>query len=247
MISVPFMLLIELNTTLENGQIIPSKNISDISNDVMDGHIVILKQVFEKDFLLDFRKKFIEWSKSVPPIIPAAEPDNSYLENNHHRIDDNPSQSETPHKSHFYNLMRLDKLPVELSTQATKIFSSLRDLQNKLSETNGNFLPTNGSVFMRPQIIHYPSGGGFFAEHSHPLEPQRIGLITGLSRKGTDYKTGGTTFKTPHGFIDSGEHDIGDITLFRYTSPHAITEIDPTDELDWNSEKGRWTMVLPYR
>ena len=48
------------------------------------------------------------------------------------------------------------------------------------------------------------------------------------------------------GFVDAGEHDIGDITLFRYNSPHAVTEVDPTDELDWNSEKGRWTMILPY-
>lgn len=173
-------------------------------------------------------------------------PDDSYLKNNHHRIDDNPPQSETPHRSHFYNLMRIDLLPKELSIDANKIFSSLRDLQNKVSGTNGDFQSSDNFVRMRPQIIQYPSGGGFFGEHFHPLEPHRIGLITGLSRKGIDYKTGGTTFKTPHGFVDSGEHDLGDITLFRYNLPHAVTEVDPKDKLDWDSEKGRWTMILPH-
>jgi len=240
------MPLIELKATFENDHIEPSKSISDISHDVMDGNIVILKQAFEKDFLLDFRKKFVKWSKSVPPVIPTNEPDDSYLTNNHHRVDDNPPQSETPHRSHFYNLMRLDKLPTELLIQATKIYSALRDLQNQVSGTNGDFLPTNNPILMRPQVVHYPSGGGFFGEHAHPLKPQSIGLIIGLSRKGIDYKSGGTTFKTPYGFVDSGNHDIGDITLFRYNLPHAVTVVDPDDKLDWTSEKGRWTMILPY-
>ena len=240
------MPLIEIKATFENDHIEPSKSITDISHDVMDGNIVILKQVFEKNFLLEFRKEFLDWSKSIPSIIPANEPDKLYLKNNHHRIDDNLSQSETPHRSHFYNLMRIDLLPTELSIKSTKIFSSLRDLQNKISGTKGDFKPSNNSISMRPQVIQYPSGGGFFGEHIHPLEPQRIGLITGLSRKGIDYKTGGTTFKTPHGFVDSGDHDIGDITLFRYNLPHAVTEVDPDEKLNWNSEKGRWTIILPY-
>ena len=165
------MPLIEIKATFENDHIEPSKSIIDISRDVMDGNIVILKQVFEKDFLLEFRKEFLEWSKSIPAIIPANESDDSYLKNNHHRIDDNPSQSEISHISHFHNLMRIDLLPIELSIKANKIYSSLRDLQNKVSGTNGNFKPVNNSIFMRPQVIHYPSGGGFFGEHIHPLEP----------------------------------------------------------------------------
>ena len=240
------MPLIELKATILNGHIVPSKSISDISNDVINGNIVILKNVFEKNFLLDFRKKFISWSKSISPIIPTDVSDNSYLKNNHHRIDDNPPQSQTPHRSHFYNLMRLDNLPAEISIDALKIYNALRDLQNEVSNTKGDFLPTDNPILMRPQIIHYPSGGGYFGERVHPFEPQKIGLITGLSRKGIDYNVGGTTFKTPSGFVDSGQHDIGDITLFRYNLPHAVTEVDPDEKLDWNSEKGRWTMILPY-
>jgi hypothetical protein len=240
------MALIELKATIENDVIVPSKSIEEISNEVMKGNIIILKNVFDEKFLLDFRKEFLKWSRSVDPIIPSNKKDESYLKENHHRIDDNPPQSETPHRSHFHNLMRLDNLPKELSKTATMIFTSLRDLQNKVSGTNGDFLPTNNPILMRPQIIQYPSGGGYFGEHIHHLEPQKIGLITGLSRKGIDYKIGGTSFKTPFGFIDSGEHDIGDITLFKYNLPHAVTEVDPEDKLDWKSEKGRWTIILPY-
>ena len=39
---------------------------------------------------------------------------------------------------------------------------------------------------------------------------------------------------------------MGDIALFKYDIPHGITEIDADEELDWRSERGRWSMVLPY-
>ena len=233
------MALIELIAKFEDGNIELTSDIEYISQKVMDGNIVILKHVFEKDFLLDFRKTFLKWSETIEAIIPANESDNSYLKENHHRIDDNPLQSETPHRSHFYNLMRLDELPEELSINALKIFGALRDLQNQISGTKGDFLPTDSPILMRPQIIQYPSGGGYIGEHFHPIEPQKIGLITGLSRKGIDYKVGGTTFKTPHGFVDSGEHDIGDITLFRYNL--LMTELNAVgggfmSQLEWGSD-----------
>ena len=239
------MSLVEIDGSLENGRIKTTQNISEISKQVINGNIVILKNVFKLDFLLDFRKKVIRWSQSVPPIQPKLEKNDDYLKNNHHRIDDNPPQSKTPHMSHFFNFLKPDNLPEYLSNPATQIFSVLRDLQNEVSGTNGDFFSTS-NMKMRPQVIQYPVGGGFFGEHAHPFEPQKIGLITGLSRKGIDYKTGSTTFKTPLGFVDTTEHNIGNITLFRYDFPHAVTKVDPDEVLDWNSEKGRWTLILPF-
>ena len=64
---------------------------------------------------------------------------------------------------------------------------------------------------------------------------------------GVDFHKGGTTFVTPEGLEESElNNDIGDITLFRYDLPHAVSPVDSNEPIDWNSDKGRWTMILPY-
>lgn len=211
------------------------------------GNVLVLKSVFEKEFLLKFRSDLFEWSKNKPLVEPANLKNDLYLSNNWHRIDNNPPKSETAHIFHSFNLNRLDLLPENIANSGFMIFNALRIFQNGITGTNGEFLPTDSDVIMHPQVIQYPSGGGFFGEHIHPLEPQRIGLITNLSVKGKDHYSGGSTFKTPNGKVNTDDiADVGDITLFRYNFPHAVSIIDPNQELDWNSENGRWTMILPY-
>ncbi|PYS91353.1 MAG: hypothetical protein DMF64_12305, partial [Acidobacteria bacterium] len=116
--------------------------------------------------------------------------------------------------------------------------------QNRVARTSYDISLTG----MRIKLLHYPAGGGFLAEHQHPLEPQRIGLITSMSRYGTDFTTGGTAFRTPFGRIETTvAHDIGDIILFRYDLPHAVTPVDEGREMDWDSEAGKWSYVLDLR
>ena len=101
---------------------------------------------------------------------------------------------------------------------------------------------------MRLKILHYPAGAGFLTEHSHPLAPQRIGLITSLSQIGEDVTTGATCFQTPSGRVDTTNvHDIGDIVIFRYDLPHEVTMVDEHQTLDWNSAAGKWSVVLELR
>ena len=239
--------LLEIEANFDGKKIVLAKSTKEISDLVIDGNVIILKNVFDKNEVLDLRKKVIEWANNNNPVEPSSEPDDRYLMNNYHRYDNLPPESHTPHISHFFNFMRIDLLPPDLSKIASKVYGSLRDLQNALSGTKGNFLPTNEPVIMRPQVIHYPAGGGFFGEHSHPFEPQRIGLILSLSQKNIDYKIGSTTFQTPQGIIDTQNyHDIGDICLFRYNLLHTVTSVDPDKKINWDSDKGRWTIILPY-
>ena len=247
MISKFFVTIVEINAKIENNKIIPEMSVKKIRDMVMDSKIVVLKQVFKKDELLFFRKKLIDWGKTKPPIVPSKQKDQSYLFKNHHRIDDNPVQSETPHKCHFYNLIQPEMLPDSFSHVVKTFFELMKNFQNELAETNVTFFSENSSSFFRPQVIQYPSGGGFFAEHKHTIEPQRIGLIAGLSKYGVDFQNGGTTFVTPEGLEDSElNNDIGDITLFRIDLLRAVSPVDSDESIDWNSDKGRWTMVLPY-
>ena len=99
-----------------------------------------------------------------------------------------------------------------------------------------------------PQIMQYPSGGGFFQEHSHPYLPQRFGLILNLSTRGKDFHTGGTRFwSSDDQVIDVEEHQkLGDITVFRYDLLHGVTSVDANAELKLKDMSGRWVAVLPY-
>ena len=98
------------------------------------------------------------------------------------------------------------------------------------------------------KVLRYPRGGGYLSEHEHPLEPQRLGLILALSRIGDDFLTGGTTFRTPFGFVDTNEtHDLGDIIIFRYNMPHAVAPVDHGQRIDWDAESGKWSMLLELR
>ena len=53
----------------------------------------------------------------------------------------------------------------------------------------------NKKKFSKVQVIHYPVGGGFFAEHQHTRYPTNYGIILTLSRKGRDFNTGVTNFR----------------------------------------------------
>ena len=202
--------------------------------------LVLLKGAFPADLLRDVLDGVFAWGQECEP---QRESDMSF-----HRIDECPPQSQTSHVFHVHNFrLRQGAIGVEMDELIRPIFAAMGDLQNAVAGTQAGFEPDSAGRFFRPQVIQYPSGGGFFDEHVHPLEPQRVGLILGLSEKGLDFKDGGTCFRVEGAecsFEDN--HAMGDIILFRYDLPHWITLIDHNEPLDWTRQAGRWTMVLPY-
>jgi hypothetical protein len=119
--------------------------------------------------------------------------------------------------------------------------------QNRLTGQNGAFESDRAGRKQRPQIIHYPNGGGTFGRHSHPLELQRIGLILGLSKRGQNFTSGATWFEIDgRRFGTEGRHGIGDLILSRFDTPHWITAIDQGEKFAPSSERGRWTAVLSF-
>jgi hypothetical protein len=100
---------------------------------------------------------------------------------------------------------------------------------------------------VHPQIIQYPSGGGFFGRHWHNLEPQQLGFIVSLSKPGRDYRNGGTCFEIEGEVVDlEGRQDVGDICVWRYDHQHWVTQSDLQDKFDWDSEAGRWVATYAY-
>ena len=214
-----------------------------ISEEVNSGRVVILKGAYEQDRMLRFREAIIRWGVEHAPM-PHGQSPSLLPDLNYHRIDDGVIQSVCPHVFHQYGFKSIDRLDDYLRGEAEEVAKTMKDLQNLIAQTS--FDISLNDLYLK--ILHYPSGAGFLAEHQHPLQPQRVGLITSLSRMDVDVVKGGTTFKTPFGLVDvAKDHDIGDIVLFRYDLPHAVPLVDPGQELEWQSHAGKWSAVIELR
>jgi hypothetical protein len=211
---------------------------------VMDGGVAVVKGVFgsEADELLALRRQVFEWGRATPPT-SAAVPD----VNGHSRMAGVSARQKTPHVYHSYDLDRISQLPKRLGAHLRRYYEPLADFQNALTGNSGRLEAFGDGPTLRPQLIQYPPGGGLFGRHVHPLEPQRIGMIVALSRRGVDFAHGGACFAHMGSLIDIEPfHDIGDIALFRFDIPHWVSPSDLGEKFDWDSEAGRWSMVLPY-
>ena len=157
------------------------------------------------------------------------------------RIDVLPSKVITDRIFRTYCILPGDELPIVNST--LPIFEKMELFQKKYLGIE-KFI--NDKVKRRPQILHYPLGGGFFDWHAHPRFPNNYGLILNLSKKGRDFNAGQTEVKTENGEIIKVEDnaDIGDLILFRYDLLHRVAPCDSDQDLVF-SERGRWTAILP--
>jgi hypothetical protein len=235
--------LVEISAHLENGRIISEVPRDEIARLVGEGIIVVLKGAIPGNQVLEFRNAVQHWSRSTDPYphgkSPSTEPDINF-----HRIDDGKIQSSLPHVFHQFGFGNYASLEEVLGPSATTISAAMLDLQNEIAGSNFDF-STKGC---RLKVLHYPAGGGYLEQHAHPLEPQRVGLILSGAQAGADVSTGGTFFLTPFGRVDaSGQHDLGDLILFRYDLPHGVSAVDADSTLEWSSAAGKWSIVLELR
>jgi len=232
--------ILTIESSFDGADVKTAVPLEEIGDHVMRNGLALLKGAFPAALLQPILDGVFAWGQKSPP---QRESENSF-----HRIDERPPQSHCPHTFHAYNFqLRPGRIEANMDALIRPVFSAMRNLQNSISKKNALFEPYTEMRLLRPQVIQYPSGGGFFDEHIHPLEPQRVGLITGLSEKGRDFKEGGTCFRVDGiEYSFEGTHAMGDIILFRYDIPHWISPIDESESLDWTRKDGRWTMVLPY-
>lgn len=210
---------------------------------VMEGRIVIVKNAFSPDLMLRLRRALIEWSQTHPPY-PEGKSPNSTPADNYHRVDDGIIRSALPHIFHQFGLNTIDRLEPFLREPANLVAQAMLDVENEVAETHFDLSLTG----LRLKVLHYPTGGGFLEQHTHPLEPQRVGLVLSASKLDTDVATGGTYFVSPFGRVEVATyHDIGDLILFRYDIPHGVSSVDEYRPLDWQSEAGKWSVVLDLR
>jgi hypothetical protein len=235
--------LIERRARWVSGQLLADRPLAELCDCVMSRNIVVLHDVFPAEQLLQLREDVHRWGQRVD-----AKPPQTYLDDNFHAVESGISpRQKTPHNYHAYNFNQLRGLERPLSEALLAVFEPLRVFQNALTG-NSATLERNGQGHkLHPQVIQYPSGGGMFGRHVHPLEPQRIGLILGISERGHDFEVGATHFDIDGEDIGTDRvHNIGDMILFRFDVPHWITPVDPDAHIDYGSINGRWTLVLPF-
>ncbi|MDB5800499.1 MAG: hypothetical protein JWL63_1438 [Rhodocyclales bacterium] len=237
--------LIEVPSQLIDGQIRPELSDPDIADALMEQRqIVMLKHIMPPETLNAIRIAVHEWGKDMP-VAPAG----SALDENFHAFESGISpRQKTLHTYHAYNFNQIMRLPAALRDLLLSVFEPMRKFQNRISGENSGWDLDSSGKKLHPQVIHYPSGGGMFAAHVHPLLPQRLGLILSISQRGRDFTTGGAGFELPDGTLvdPAAHHDLSDMVMFRYDLRHWVSFVDQELALDRNAIRGRWVMVLPY-
>jgi len=230
---------------LQNGVIDTEISIADIFENVMNKKIAIIKGVFPAADARRLRDLAFQWGLGQS-ISQSGDFYNQGKKNNFYKQQGISKIQKTLHYYRTHNFNNYDELNNdELEELLTNFFTPLKNFYNVLTGNTADFIGEHKII--HPEIIHYPSGGGFFAKHFHSLEPQRIGMIVSLSKYGEDYNSGGTGFEVDGDIVDSEKyHDIGDIVLFRYDLGHWVSPCDIEEAMDASSPRGRWTLILPY-
>ena len=235
--------VVEVAAALRDGAIATEMDRDEIADRVMDrGQLVLLKRAFSDEMLTAVRSAVAAWGREAP----AADADD-FRGNYHRRRAMVARLQQAPHVFHDYNFNDLAVAPPELESVLRGLFEPLRRLYNDLTGNGVRFeIPATGP-YVHPQLIHYPSGGGFFARHWHNLAPQKLGFIVSLSQRGRDFRNGGTCFEIDGEVVElEARQEIGDILVWRYDHHHWVTQSDLRDRFDWNSEAGRWVATFAY-
>jgi hypothetical protein len=240
---VPPDRIVEVDAALAEGRIATQLNPAAIASRVMDEkNIVVLKNVFPAAMLAELRRELIAWGRETEP---AAGDD---FRGNYHRRRAMVSRlQQAPHVFHDYNFNAISGITGRLGDELRAVFEPLRRLYNTLTSGDAQFAVSATGPYLHPQIIHYPNGGGFFARHSHNLQPQQLGFIAMLSEFGKDFGRGATVFEIDGDIVDmEGRQQLGDVCIWRYDYPHWVTQPDLRHKFDWASTDGRWVATLAY-
>lgn len=230
--------------SIKDEKIFSNYSIKEIRKRVLEGEIIILKNVFPENQMNDLKNMVISWGNETK-LFPHGESPGKYPLLNYHRIDDGSVPSVCPHIFHQYGFNSIDELETNYRFALLEVANVLLEIQNLVAETNFRISEKD----LRLKILQYPEGGGFLDQHTHPLEPQKIGLILSLSKYKLDFEIGSAAFMSPNGYVATSEfHDIGDIIIFRYDIPHEVTPVNPGKKnIDWNIPTGKWSIVLELR
>jgi hypothetical protein len=143
-----------------------------------------------------------------------------------------------PWNSCFSRLRKFADIDHIFELKATIAEKSLSDFMRNL--------PSQGPI-VRIVCHQYPPGGGGQAEHVDPVSPfAKVQTIIQASDPGVDYQSGGFYINhTEFGLVNVDPlTSKGDLILVSPGIKHGVSPIDPSEPLDWDTERGRW-IIMP--
>jgi hypothetical protein len=222
-----------------------------VRDHVLSGDIVILRHALPGARLRELRQAVYTWGRQTPESTGTVR-GNSDLNSQPHSWHGHyawPDGQKPPLRlwhGYAFVLNGDHTADAAITEHVRWMFDAMRDLHHRLTGLQSEYGLGSPEGTLRPQIMHYPSGGGARAREQHADDPTVISQIVALSERGSDFHVGGNVFEAGNHQVDtSGQHDLGDICLFHSDLWHAVTPVDPDAPLDLASERGRWTAVLP--
>ena len=230
--------LLVISGQLKDGQIQPELSDPVLVSEIDSEKVVIIRDVFDTEELLDLRRKIHAWGQQQPEAAHGVSANQPGL--NFHRIDNGSSASPLPHRSHIYGFGDLAGLNPDIGVDLHTISKLLIELLNRLAGTSYEI----GSDELKTLVAHFPKGGGFQDAHRHPYLPQKVSVSLCLSVPGADYITGSPSVKCNGMWIDLGQEiSVGDIVLVRNDLDHRFVPFDPDAELNWQDDRGFWILA----
>lgn len=108
-----------------------------------------------------------------------------------------------------------------------------------------NATPKAGHI-SRIGFTCYPRGGGMIKRHADPVGRHQLTVpVLQMSCKGEDYRIGGGYSIDEYGEVIDTDAlmEKGDVLFFNAEVIHGVAPVDPNEELDWLSFRGRWSML----
>lgn len=215
--------------------------ILEMRKNISNNYGYIIRNVINAD-LIDRIIKYLESiaRNSLPSYYPLKEGCLDF-----HRINQLDERSYVKACMHQFMFHPWNQNVFNLFSEMEKIYH-LKNLVSGLDkESFLNNTPKDGYI-ARLSFQHYPKGGGMLKKHSDPIGEHQLSVpLLMMSDKSQDFKAGGgyaVTEKDEIIDLDSLMNK-GDLLFFNAEVMHGVQVIDPEDELDWLSFRGRWIMI----
>jgi len=213
-----------------------------VREDIAAGDVYIARRVIDPDLLAEWRSYLEGVGRgSLPNYAPieAGAP-------NFHRMNRNDSRAYVPGCFHQFVFFPWNQDPFDLFHACASIYH----MKNRLSGLPaGKFLgvqPQDGCT-ARLAFQVYPRGGGFLSRHADPVDHHQLTVpIMQISRKGTDFQSGGLFVQMADGrdLVIDDVAEPGDVVYFNAACPHGVEPIDPDVPLRWTTFAGRWMLLF---
>jgi hypothetical protein len=213
-----------------------------VRDGIAAGDVYVARRQFEGERLQEIRAYLEGVGRgSLPNYAPieAGAP-------NFHRMNRDDTRAYVRGCFHQFVFFPWNQDPFDLFALCAPIYH----MKNRLSGlAPGSFLsmqPQDGCT-ARLAFQVYPRGGGYLTRHADPVDYHQLTVpIMQMSRKGTDFRTGGLFVEMADGrdLVIDDIAEPGDVIYFNAACPHGVEPIDPDAPLRWTTFAGRWMLLF---